>query len=60
VWKTRKFEKMVDKESHNMWKCHFCGIERSEWNHAKAWHHTIGGKDVANFKSIPPSGRFSS
>jgi hypothetical protein len=54
VWETKKFEKMVDKDGRKMWKCHFCGIERSEWNHTKAWHHAIGGKEVANCKSIPP------
>ena len=32
----------------------FCGIERSEWNHTKAWNHAIGGKDVASCKRIPP------
>jgi hypothetical protein len=37
-----------------MWKCHFCGIERSEWNHTKAWHRAIGRKDVASCKRIPP------
>ncbi len=37
-----------------MWKCHFCGVEWSDWNHTKAWHHVIGGKDVARFKKIPP------
>jgi hypothetical protein len=54
VWETKKFEKMVDEEGPKMWKCHFCGIEWSEWNHTKAWHHAIGGKDVASCKSIPP------
>ena len=50
----KKLEKIVDKEGHRMWNCHFCGVERSEWNHTKAWHHAIGGKDVASCKRIPP------
>ncbi len=54
VWETKKFEKILDKEGRKMWKCHFCGVERSEWNHTKAWHHAIGGKDVASCKRIPP------
>jgi hypothetical protein len=54
VWETKKFEKMVDKDCRKMWKCHFCGIEQSEWNHTKAWHHAIGGEGVASCKRIPP------
>ncbi len=53
VWETKKLEKIVDKEGRKMWKCHFCGVERSDWNHTKAWHHVIGGKDVASCKKIP-------
>ena len=53
VWETKKLEKIVDKEGCRMWKCHFCGVERSDWNHTKAWHHVIGGKDVASCKKIP-------
>ena len=53
VWETKKFEKIVDKDGCKMWKCHFCGVERSEWNHTKSWHHAIGGKDVASCKRIP-------
>ena len=54
VWETKKFEKMVDKDAHKMWKGHFCGIQRSEWKHTKACHHTIGGKDVASCRRILP------
>jgi hypothetical protein len=54
VWETKKFEKIVDKDGRIVWKCHFCGIEWSERNHTRAWHHAIGGKDVASCKRIPP------
>ena len=54
VWETKKWEKIVDKEGRKMWKCHFCGVQWSDWNHTKAWHHVIGGKDVASCKKIPP------
>ena len=36
VWETKKFEKILDKQGRKMWKCLFCGVERSEWNHTKA------------------------
>ena len=53
VSETKTLEKIVDKEGCKMWKCHFCGVKRSDWNHTKAWHYVIG-KDVASFKRIPP------
>ena len=53
VSETKTLEKIVDKEGCKMWKCHFCGVKWSDWNHTKAWHYVIG-KDVASFKRIPP------
>jgi hypothetical protein len=60
VWETKKFEKILDKDGRKMWKSHFCGVERSEWNHPKAWHHAIGGKDVASSKGFLNGRRLSS
>lgn len=53
VLETKKIEKIVDRDGRKMWKCHFCAMMWSKWNHTKARHHTIGSRDIACYMILP-------